>query len=176
MLSEMDWTFLNDKMFLILLRTRNHGDDVGKPGPTLKITPVMGSFSRIGSRQVLTRMYPAFRCTDGRNPMSKVSVITTFGSQNMSWGRPAKLNKNGDYWSDPNANRQHGDHWAEFGFIGTMGYDRGRDESRRSDDMLLARLAIRTSAVNVIADDKDTSAGTDDYAFSGDCQHQRNYV
>lgn len=150
-----------NKMFLIILRTRNHNDDVGKP-THVKDYAGNGFFPRIEANKFNTDVWPFVGWT---KPDVEGFGDPTFGSRDMSWGRIAKLNANGEYWSDPSGNRLHGDHWAPFGFMGA-GYDRGAGKII-DPETSPGTPGYPNVAVNVIADDKDTSATKDDYAFSG---------
>ena len=152
----------NTGQFLILLRTRNHNDDVGKP-TNIKDYIGNGFFQRIEANKFDTDVWPF---VGWAKPAVAGFGDGTFTSRDMSWGRKVKLNKNGDYWAHSRANdRGHGDDWQKFGFIGA-GYDRGRDKV--VDPVTSPGTpGYPNVAVNVIADDKDTTSGTDDYAFSG---------
>ena len=153
----------DDKMFLIILRTRNHNDDVGKP-TNVKDYAGNGFFQRIEENKFNTDVWPFVGWTKPGDVEGFGNP--TFGSRNMSWGRIAKLNANGEYWSDPSGNRLHKDHWDSFEFVGT-GYDRGREGKIVDPQTSPGTPGYPNVAVNVIADDKDTTAAKDDYAFSG---------
>ena len=152
----------NTGKFLILLRTRNHNDDVGKP-TNIKDYVGNGFFQRIEPNKFDTDVWPF---VGWAKPAAAGFGDGTFASRNQSWGRKVKLNKNGDYWAHSRANdRGHGDDWTKFDFIGA-GYDRGRD---KVVDTVTSpgTPGYPNVAVNVVADDRDTAAGTDDYAFDG---------
>ena len=152
----------NTGKFLILLRTRNHNDDVGKP-TNIKDYVGNGFFQRIEPNKFDTDVWPF---VGWAKPAAAGFGDGTFASRNQSWGRKVKLNKNGDYWAHSRVNdRGHGDDWTKFDFIGA-GYDRGRD---KVVDTVTSpgTPGYPNVAVNVVADDRDTAAGTDDYAFDG---------
>ncbi len=152
----------NTGKFLILLRTRNHNDDVGKP-TNIKDYVGNGFFQRIEPNKFDTDVWPF---VGWAKPAAAGFGDGTFASRNQSWGRKVKLNKNGDYWAHSRANdRGHGDDWTKFDFIGA-GYDRGRD---KVVDTVTSpgTPGYPNVAVNVVADDRDTTSGTDDYAFDG---------
>ena len=85
----------------------------------------------------------------------------TFAGQS-SWGRVTDLNDKGVYWPKGRAdNRTHKDDWADFGFIGA-GYDRDVDRNAAPGTPGYANVAV-----NVVANDRDTADGKDDYVFGG---------
>ena len=152
----------SDKQFLILLRTRNHNDDVGKP-TNIKDYAGNGFFKRMEKNEFETDAWPFVGWTTPGDVAGFGDA--SFASRNMSYGRKAELNSLGEYWAKSRDHRVHKDDWQGFEFIGT-GYDRGRDKvvDQRTSP---GTPGYPNIAVNVKEDDRDTAAGTDDYVFSG---------
>ena len=151
-----------DKQFLILLR---NGND--KKGTHEKLVDYAGNgfYARMVPNKFETDVWPFVGWT--KPDVAKFGDTATFGSRDMSWGRPAVLNSLGQYWAktDTGKSRVHGDLWTQFGFMGA-GYDRGRDkvvDTRTSP----GTPGYPNVSINVTEDDRDTTAGTDDYFFSG---------
>ncbi len=112
--------------FLILLRTRNHADDVGKP-TNIKDYAGNGFFTRKEDKKFNTGIWPFVGWTKpGDLDDNDFGGMNTFASQNMSFGRGVNIT-GGKYVAKSRANRVHKDDWQSFGFTGT-GYDRGKDK------------------------------------------------
>ncbi len=151
--------------FLILLRTRNHADDVGKP-TNIKDYAGNGFFKRKEAQKFNTEVWPFVGwAKPGDVDDTDFGGMNTFASQNMSFGRGVQVNSLGKHGAKSRANRVHKDDWQSFGFIGT-GYDRGKD--RILDTMIAPGTpGYPNVAVSMIADDRNTSSTDDDYAFDG---------
>ncbi len=151
--------------FLILLRTRDHADDVGKP-TNIKDYAGNGFFKRMEDKKFNTEVWPFIAWTKpGDLDDNDFGGMNTFASQNMSFGRGVQLNTKGMYVAKSQANRVHKNDWQSFGFSGT-GYDRGHD--RNVDTMTSPGTpGYPNVAVNTISDDRDTASTDDDYVFDG---------
>ncbi len=113
--------------FLILLRTQDSADDVGKP-TNIKDYAGNGFFKRVEDRKFNTDIWPFVGWTKpGDVDESNFGGMNTFASQTMSFGRGVQINSQGMYGAKSRVNRVHKDDWQSFGFTGA-GYDRGRDK------------------------------------------------
>ncbi len=151
--------------FLILLRTRDSADDVGKP-TNIKDYAGNGFFRRLEDNKFNTYVWPFVGWTKpGDVDDNDFGGTNTFASRTMSFGRDVALNAQGKYWAKSQANRVHKNDWKTFGFMGA-GYDRGL---AKSVDTVASpgTPGYPNTAVNTIADDKDTASTADDYAFDG---------
>ncbi len=151
--------------FLILLRTRDSADDVGKP-TNIKDYAGNGFFKRVEDNKFNTYVWPFVGWTKpGDVDDNDFGGTNTFASRTMSFGRDVALNAQGKYWAKSQANRVHKNDWKTFGFMGA-GYDRGL---AKSVDTVASpgTPGYPNTAVNTIADDKDTASTADDYAFDG---------
>ncbi len=149
--------------FLILLRTRDSADDVGKP-THVKDYAGNGFFKRMENKKFNTDVWP-FVAWSAPGDVDEFGGMNTFASTSMSFGREAQLNAKGMYWAKSRANRVHKDDWMTFGFMGA-GYDRGRDKTVDTVDSP-GTPGYPNIGVSMIADDKDTSSTDDDYVFDG---------
>ncbi len=151
--------------FLILLRTRDHADDVGK-ATNLKDYAGNGFFKRTEDKKFNTDVWPFIAwAKPGDVDDNDFGGMNTFASTNMSFGRGAQLNTKGMYVAKSRANRLHKDDWQSFKFMGT-GYDRGKD--RTLDTMVSPGTpGYPNTAIGTITDDRDTASTDDDYAFDG---------
>ncbi len=114
--------------FLILLRTRNSADDVGK-ATNIKDYAGNGFFGRMEDRKFNTDVWPFVGWTKpGDVDDNDFGGMNTFSSRSMSFGRGVEINSQGMYGAKSNVNRVHKNDWQSFGFMGT-GYDRGRDKT-----------------------------------------------
>ncbi len=149
--------------FLILLRTRNHADDVGKP-TNVKDYVGNGFFKRVEDKKFNTNVWPFVGWTTPGD-VDDFGDMNTFASLSMSFGRGVHLNSMGKYWAKSRANRVHKDDWQSFEFSGT-GYDRGKD---KGIDITSSpgTPGYPNMAITMITDDRDTSATDDDYMFDG---------
>ncbi len=151
--------------FLILLRTRNHTDDVGKP-TNIKDYAGNGFFTRMEDKKFNTYLWPFVGWSKpGDVDDNDFGGMNTFSSRSMSFGRGVHLNTKGMYWAKSRSNRVHKDDWQSFGFMGA-GYDRGKDKviDKVSSP---GTPGYPNMVVGVIANDRDTSSTDDDYAFAG---------
>ncbi len=113
--------------FLILLRTRNHADDVGKP-TNIKDYAGNGFFKRMEDRKFNTDVWPFVAwAKPGDVDDNDFGGMNTFASRSMSFGRDVMINSQGMYGAKSRENRVHKDDWKSFGFMGA-GYDRGKDK------------------------------------------------
>ncbi len=112
--------------FLILLRTRDHKDDVGKP-THIKDYAGNGFFTRMEDRKFNTDVWP-FVAWSAPGDVDDFGGMNTFASRSMSFGRGVQINSQGMYGAKSRANRVHKDDWQTFGFMGA-GYDRGKDKA-----------------------------------------------
>ncbi len=151
--------------FLILLRTRNSADDVGKP-TNIKDYAGNGFFKRMEDGKFNTYLWPFVGWTKpGDVDDNDFGGMNSFSSRSMSFGRGVHLNAKGMYWAKSRANRVHKDDWQSFGFMGA-GYDRGKDKTIDKASSP-GTPGYPNMVVGMIADDKDTASTEDDYAFDG---------
>ncbi len=160
---ETDLKLPAEGKFLILLRTRNHADDVGKPS-NVKDYVGNGFFKRMEDKKFDTSVWP-FVAWSAPGDVEDFGSMNTFASTSMSFGREAQLNAKGMYWAKSRANRVHKDDWMTFGFMGA-GYDRGRDKTVDTATSP-GTPGYPNIGVSMIADDKNTASTDDDYVFDG---------
>ncbi len=160
---ETDLKLPAEGKFLILLRTRNSADDVGKP-TNVKDYAGNGFFKRMEDEKFDTSVWP-FVAWSAPGDVEDFGSMNTFASTSMSFGREAQLNAKGMYWAKSRANRVHKDDWMTFGFMGA-GYDRGRDKTVDTASSP-GTPGYPNIGVSMIADDKNTASTDDDYVFDG---------
>ncbi len=160
---ETDLKLPAEGKFLILLRTRNSADDVGKPS-NVKDYAGNGFFKRMEDKKFDTSVWP-FVAWSAPGDVEDFGSMNTFASTSMSFGRGAQLSAKGMYWAKSRANRVHKDDWMTFGFMGA-GYDRGRDKTVDTASAP-GTPGYPNIGVSMIADDKNTASTDDDYAFDG---------
>ncbi len=160
---EADLKLPAEGKFLILLRTRNSADDVGKPS-NVKDYAGNGFFKRMEDKKFDTSVWP-FVAWSAPGDVEDFGSMNTFASTSMSFGRGAQLSSKGMYWAKSRANRVHKDDWMTFGFMGA-GYDRGRDKTVDTASAP-GTPGYPNIGVSMIADDKNTASTDDDYVFDG---------
>ena len=146
--------------FLIILRS---GNDKTNHEKVVDFTG--NGFFPLTNTDIDTDVYPFIAWTTDDVKDAEAFGGNTFASTNQSWGRTAELVKtpSGSVWrAKSGANRVHKDHWQYFMRMGGIGYDRGKDS-----EITPGTPGYLNVNPNLVIDDRETSAKTDDYMADG---------